>query len=479
VAEVGTSSSDGASLLLLRDQAGLTTTVEIDGDSDDTSNEVAAGLVRIRSTAGGPGGELVVENGDGATTFQALGGDAGDGGTLEMFDRVDNRTMLLDGDDGTGADLQMFNTAGVLTIDMDSENDIAGAGWVGVTNGVSASHKVRLDGGGGSDGGGEVSVRAADGSNTVLVDGQADNDGGNLSVRNDTSEETIALVGDDGTDAGEIHIYNREGTLNAGTITLDAREDQYGTGARIIGRAENGEETFILDTSDGSTGGAYMRFQEQDGSAAMVYSAFTKRFTLYDSDGVATISFDGQTGGKSAVVTTANYGQRLLYAVESPEIWFEEFGSGQLVNGRARIDLDPIFLQTVTVNEQHPLKVFITLTDECNGVFVKKGSDHFTVHELASGRSNATFDWRVVAKREGLEDVRLEQLEQEAHGVVTELLTRSEQTPPRVLNDGIDDPEADPDEEQYVVPQQQRAPRSGQTDDELQVDRASGRALNK
>jgi hypothetical protein len=187
-----------------------------------------------------------------------------------------------------------------------------------------------------------------------------------------------------------------------------------------------------------------MLFAEQDGSYTLSFSSLNKIFRLYDDTGSTTILFNGQTGTKSGVVATPDYGQRLLYAVESPEVWFEDFGSGQLTDGQVRINLDPIFLQTVTVSEQHPLKVFITLTDECNGVYVRKGSDHFIVHELGGGKSGATFDWRVVAKRKGLERTRLEPLDQATGGLASESPNLSDLTAQRAANDGLDRPDPTP-----------------------------------
>jgi hypothetical protein len=54
------------------------------------------------------------------------------------------------------------------------------------------------------------------------------------------------------------------------------------------------------------------------------------------------------------------------------------------------------------------MKVFIQLNDDCNGVFVKRGDTGFDVIELQKGQSNAHFTYRVVAKRKGFEDKRLE-----------------------------------------------------------------------
>jgi hypothetical protein len=113
------------------------------------------------------------------------------------------------------------------------------------------------------------------------------------------------------------------------------------------------------------------------------------------------------SGSKSAVVRTASSGHRLFYTVESPEVWFEDVGEGQLVNGSAHVELDPIFLETVTIDDSHPMKVFIQLEDDCRGTYVEKGNTSFDVLELQGGTSNAAFSYRVMAKRKGYEDERL------------------------------------------------------------------------
>ena len=101
-------------------------------------------------------------------------------------------------------------------------------------------------------------------------------------------------------------------------------------------------------------------------------------------------------------------GHRKLYSQESPEVWFEDFGEGQLAGGKAHIDLDPLFLETVTIDDQHPMKVFIQLNDDCNGVYVQRQATGFEVRELSGGNSSAHFTYRVMAKRKGFETARLE-----------------------------------------------------------------------
>jgi hypothetical protein len=110
---------------------------------------------------------------------------------------------------------------------------------------------------------------------------------------------------------------------------------------------------------------------------------------------------------KSAIVATSK-GNKKLYSQESTEVWFEDFGEGKLDGGMASIELDPLFLETVTIDEKNPLKVFIQLNDDCNGVYVQRRATGFEVKESKGGTSSAQFTYRVVAKRKGFETARLE-----------------------------------------------------------------------
>lgn len=110
-------------------------------------------------------------------------------------------------------------------------------------------------------------------------------------------------------------------------------------------------------------------------------------------------------GTKSASVPTTK-GNQLLYVTESPEVWFEDLGGGTLVNGEATIQLDALFLETVVIDEEHPMRVFIQMEGESQEVFVTKGTTSFTVKERNNGNSNADFSYRVMAKRVHFQDHR-------------------------------------------------------------------------
>jgi hypothetical protein len=95
----------------------------------------------------------------------------------------------------------------------------------------------------------------------------------------------------------------------------------------------------------------------------------------------------------------------IMFAPEAPEILFQDYGSGKLVNGRAYIELDPIFSNNIHVDENHPLRVFIQLEGDCSGVsFSNQTANGFEVVKLMGGTSNVEFSWSVTANRADRKD---------------------------------------------------------------------------
>jgi len=110
-------------------------------------------------------------------------------------------------------------------------------------------------------------------------------------------------------------------------------------------------------------------------------------------------------GSVSTVVKDDNNNNRILFCPESPEITFTDSGTGKLANGKAEIKIDPILSKNIYVDDKHPLKVFIQLEGDCNGVFVtNKTANGFTVKELQNGNSNVSFSWYLIANRADISD---------------------------------------------------------------------------
>jgi hypothetical protein len=118
--------------------------------------------------------------------------------------------------------------------------------------------------------------------------------------------------------------------------------------------------------------------------------------------------FDGDirvTGVKGAVVPHPDGSHRLLSAIESPESWFEDFGEGQLKDGKVKIQLDPDFAKVVKTDKYH---VFVTSYRDSHGLYVTNRTNKgFEVREQRGGKSSLTFSYRIVARRKDIEGKRL------------------------------------------------------------------------
>lgn len=112
-------------------------------------------------------------------------------------------------------------------------------------------------------------------------------------------------------------------------------------------------------------------------------------------------------GSVSTTMVTSSRGRVTLQCPETPEAWFEDVGIARLEKGRARVSIDPTFLECVTIDEKHPYVVFVQPdSDIANTVVVKKEPGSFEIIELGGGTSSGEIFWRVMAKWKGQEDIR-------------------------------------------------------------------------
>ena len=146
--------------------------------------------------------------------------------------------------------------------------------------------------------------------------------------------------------------------------------------------------TFSTATTTGNTWGGYFSNANANGYA---YVGGRTGGTDYKINGPGTVAtmVDDLSG------TKVN-----MFCPEAPEILFQDYGTAKLVNGKAHITLDPILAKNIFVDSLHPLKVFIQLEGECNGVYVtNKTATGFDVVELQGGLANVSFSWTIVANR--------------------------------------------------------------------------------
>lgn len=286
---------------------------------------------------------------------------------------------------------------------------------VGITTNTSSAVYGQGPGNGvlgfatGANGTGVIGV----GTSTNTADGVLGQAGENTSFgvwalhTNTTTPNGTALAAA-GNGVGTTYLTNGSGiAANGATIAIVAYGKNAGAGNGIVAAGNNlGAVTYAT-----GSGGTFV------GQTIGVYghanSAANNTFGGYFDNGSGTgFAYIGGTdaggtarkliggGTVSTIVKDMKGNLVALNCPEAPEILFEDYGVGQLINGKAHIDLDPILAKNVTINEKHPLRVFIQLEGDCNGVFVtNKTQTGFDVIELNGGKSNVSFVYHVVANR--------------------------------------------------------------------------------
>ncbi len=127
---------------------------------------------------------------------------------------------------------------------------------------------------------------------------------------------------------------------------------------------------------------------------------FLDAFGIYSSGNLAT------SGTKSAIVRTEE-GPKAVYCQESPENWFEDFGTAKLSDGQSIVEIAADFMSSVTIDNENPMKVFVTPKADFGGRWwVETKSDRFILH-APEAPNGAEFDFRVVAKRKDFEELRM------------------------------------------------------------------------
>jgi hypothetical protein len=155
--------------------------------------------------------------------------------------------------------------------------------------------------------------------------------------------------------------------------------------------ADSGETWAIFGVNNSPSGWAGVFHSEKGQGVYIATPAGTEALSVHG-------------GTKNAVVDTSD-GQRLLYSEESTEVWFADYGFGKLDAGAAYVAIDPVYAETVNLAE--PYHVFIQVygdadvyvTDRTPAGFVVQGHD---------GDPEVEFSYRIVARRLGFEDLRLE-----------------------------------------------------------------------
>jgi hypothetical protein len=164
----------------------------------------------------------------------------------------------------------------------------------------------------------------------------------------------------------------------------------------VLGRGGAGNSDGVIGYSSGT--GAGVRGVASPGPSGLGQAG------VFDGD----VTVNGRfvvNGTKSAAMPFPDGSHRLLYTLESPECWFEDFGMAKLTNGQAEVALDAGFATVINGDAYH---VFVSEYGDNNGLYVTDvTSSGFVVRAKASSSASSTFSYRIVAKRKGFFEPRL------------------------------------------------------------------------
>lgn len=187
----------------------------------------------------------------------------------------------------------------------------------------------------------------------------------------------------------------------------------------------------VVGTADNNQAGAFFNdsatwptvYAQNSGGATGLF----KTLMAVGNDGTCGIGSGGSltcTGQVKTLATTGGGTRKVeTYAMQSPENWMEDFGSGELQKGVAVVTIDAAFAETVTADASY--HVFITPNGDSKGLYViNKTANSFEVRESGGGTSSLSFDYRVVAKRRGYETQRLTDVTERFNAEHTQLKRR-------------------------------------------------------
>jgi hypothetical protein len=107
------------------------------------------------------------------------------------------------------------------------------------------------------------------------------------------------------------------------------------------------------------------------------------------------------TNAVSEIIPTPNHGRITMTAPESPEYWYQDYGTAEMINGRAHVDIDPILADIVIIDAQNPIRAFFTPQDMLNfngAAIVNQTATGFDIVELNGGRNNGKVQYQIIVR---------------------------------------------------------------------------------
>jgi len=257
---------------------------------------------------------------------------------------------------------------------------------------------------------GAVGESSSPDGNGVIGQNRASNGGNGMrGVADGTSGFANGVVGESSSPGGNgVFGVNNATAGGAGVVGLSSSP----SGDAIFGTAasSSGYPHAVVGFLDSQQGGVAGQFVAHGGAGLILQGLSGSNFNqVFSVDANGNLNISGNlvvSGSKSAGVKLQNGREVALYAVESPENWFEDFGSGEMNNGVAWVPLEGSFAEATNATVTY--HVFLTANGDSNGLYVsRKTPTGFEVREHGGAASNVAFDYRIVVRRRGYESIRM------------------------------------------------------------------------
>lgn len=348
----------------------------VEAGTDEVVINNSSGNIDFRVESNNVASMLFVDAG---TDRVSVGSSNTDAGNDAEFNVTGNSSFsddirLMDGNVNTGDELVHIYDSGDDGVIEVNENDAMNHRIHGNGTTVFNEQGMSLD----------FRIEGNTDTHLFFLDGSADR----IGISNTTPDGVLSAEGSFAAGASDDGVITAA-NANASGIGINAAGEGetlngYPTGS---GGAFNGDETAL--TAFYTTAGLGEAIGAQDGFGA------TWQVGAWTGGGYRKII---GTGTVSTIVEDLDGNRVVMNCPEAPENLFMDYGQGELVNGYAKILIDPILTKNIIVNEEHPLKVFVQLEGDCNGVYVtNKSAEGFEVIELANGNSNVSFSYSIVA----------------------------------------------------------------------------------
>ncbi len=345
------------------------------GQGVQATNLHASGTGLVASGNNAPGNFLVVGSG---------GGFTGTGIAIAAWS-----TTVASGNGIAAAG----NNLGLTTM-------VGGAGGTFISTNIGASGLSPVAAGNGLYGENTTASGAGTGNGVVGITAQSN--GAGILGQNSNGGGVAVEASNTGAAGGGLGVGVLGRTSqSAGTGVTGSNLNAAGTG--VAGAGNNiGPVAPVVGAGGsfiGNTQGIFVRYLTGGvGQGIAIQDGFGAAWNVGAWNGV--YSKITGTGGVGTVVKDLNGQNVTMYCPESPEILFQDYGEGKLVNGKVHIELDPILAKNIIINEEHPLRVYVQLEGNCKGVYVaNKTTTGFDVIELDGGTSNVQFQYTVVCNR--------------------------------------------------------------------------------